>query len=88
MILYCCIFSLVGESLALRRALFLFFTAYLQSSLNQTVLRFRMENLLFGIVSVAIVVNFSMGLRNGPGFVASALGAIILPPHRYEGMKV
>jgi len=30
----------------------------------------------------------SMGLRNGPGFVASALGAIILPPHRYEGMKV
>jgi len=24
-------------------------------------------------------------LRNGPGFVASALGAIILPPHRYEG---
>ena len=26
-----------------------------------------------------------MGLRNGPGFVASALGAIILPPHRYEG---
>ena len=30
----------------------------------------------------------SMGLRNGPGFVASALEAIILPPHRYEGMKV
>ena len=29
----------------------------------------------------------SMGLRNGPGFVASALGAIILPTHRYEGMK-
>jgi len=28
-----------------------------------------------------------MGLCNGPGFVASALGAIILPPHRYEGMK-
>jgi len=28
-----------------------------------------------------------MGLRNGPGFVASALGAIILPPHRYEGMS-
>jgi len=27
-----------------------------------------------------------MGLRNGPGFVASALGAITLPPHRYEGM--
>ena len=27
-------------------------------------------------------------LRNGPGFVASALGAIILPPHRYEGMTV
>jgi len=29
-----------------------------------------------------------IGLRNGPGFVASALGAITLPPHRYEGMKV
>jgi len=26
-----------------------------------------------------------MGLCNG--FVASALGAIILPPHRYDGMK-
>jgi len=26
-------------------------------------------------------------LRNGPGFVASALGAITLPPHRYEGMS-
>ena len=60
MILYRLILSTVGEDLTFLSAFLLSLTASLHVSLNQTVLRFRIQNLLLGIVSVAIVIIFSV----------------------------
>ena len=60
MTLYSSIFSQVGEDLTFRRAFFLLLIASLHVSLNQTVLFFRTENLLLGILFLAIVINFSL----------------------------
>ena len=60
MTLYSSIFSQVGEDFTLCRAFFLLLIASLHVSLNQTVLFFRTENLLLGILFLAIVINFSL----------------------------
>jgi len=54
----------------LRRAFFLLLMASLHVSLNQTVLFFRTENLLLGMLFLAIVNNFSLNSSSGiPGLL-------------------
>ena len=60
MTLYSWIFSQVGEDLTFRKAFFLLLMASFHVSLNQTVLGLRMENLLLGILFLAMVINFSL----------------------------
>ena len=58
--MYSWIFSQVGEDLTFLKAFFLLLMASLHVSLNQTVLFFRTENLLLGILFLAIIINFSL----------------------------
>ena len=60
MTLYSWIFSQVGEDLTFLKAFFLLLMASLHVSLNQTVLCLRTENLLLGILFLAIVNNCSL----------------------------
>jgi len=58
--LYSWIFSEVGEDLTFLRAFFLLLMASLHVSLNQIVLCFRTEDLLFGTLFLAMVISFSL----------------------------
>jgi len=59
-ILYCWILSEVSEDLTFLRAFFLFLMASLHVSLNHTVLCLRTQNLLLGILLLAMAIIFSL----------------------------
>jgi len=68
----------------LRRAFFLLLMASLHVSLNQTVLFFRMENLLLGTLFLAMVNNFSV---NSSSEIPGLLQASCLLASEKEGQS-
>jgi len=60
MTLYCWIFSDDGEDLTFLKAFVLLLMASLHVSFNQTVLCFGTDNLLLGILFLAMVIKFSL----------------------------